>query len=407
MKIKSLVIAMSLVAASGAAWAGDYNSEQAGAMVAMDNSTYQSTIDSMNQVGDRFNTGLGSDWTRYVSFHGGLFTDFAIGNNPQGWVGENDERVSVTNGYLAIQATPNEWAKVDMTVNYSGASATYGNPSTQELFVDQAFATFGNADRYPVFVQAGKQYSPFGRYDLFPITKSLGQVLTETNQTEAQVGFVVPKGLYGSVYAFQNGVQEDQANGNKPYTLGGLLGFKKANDRMSFDLGMGYMSNMSGVQAIEDYVTNSGAYSSGSAQGYTDGTDHPAIAPYVSFKTGPFGIDVDYVTALEKFNKNTLPFDNASADGAEPSAVDAQVTYDFNMRDMDQQVFVGYQRSNEASALDIPEKRVTAGYNVTPWQNVELGLQVNRNSEYSNGYAGNQSNDESFYTVDMRVGVQF
>lgn len=410
MKIKSLVIAMSLATVSGLAWAGDYNAEAASVSstsTAADNSMYQDTINSMNQVTDRKAANLGLDWTKYVSVHGGLFVDGVWGAKSQNFVGENSKALSVTNGYMSVEATPNDWTKFDMTANYSDASSSYSTGSDQTAYVDQVYATFGNSDKYPVFVQLGRQYAPFGRYDLYPTVKSLGQVLTQTNQTEAQLGFVVPQGLYGSVYTFQNGVQQDQADGTKPYNWGGLVGFKKANDRMSVDLGVGYMSNMTGVQAIQDYVTNAGAYSDNtSGQGYYN-SSVGAMAPYVTFKTGPFGVDLDYVAALDRFNKATLPYETSSSDGAKPTAFDANVSYDFNKRDMDQQVFVGYQKSTQSSALDIPKDRYAAGYNVYPWTNVMFGAEIDRDNEYGSGNAGNNSQGETYYIYNLRAGVQF
>ena len=408
MKIKSLVIAMSLATVSGLAWAGDYNAEAASvsaSSTAVDNSMYQDTINNLNQVADRKAANLGLDWTKYVSVHGGLFVDGVWGSKSQNFAGENSKALSVTNGYMSVEATPNDWTSFDLTANYSDASSSYITGSDQTAYIDQAYATFGNPDRYPLFVQLGRQYAPFGRYDLNPVVKSLGQVLTQTNQTEAQVGFVVPQGLYGSVYTFQNGVQEDQTGGTNPYNFGGLVGFKKANDRMSVDLGVGYMSNMTGVQSIQDYITNSGAYSSNSrSQTYYD-NNVAAMAPYVTFKTGPFGVDLDYVTALDDFDSTTM--ETQAGEGAQPSAFDSKVTYSFNKKNMDQQVFVGYQRSGEASALDLPQDRYAVGYNVYPWTNVVFGLEIDRDNEYSDDYVGNNSQGETYYIYNLRAGVQF
>lgn len=403
---------MSLATVSGLAWAGDYNAEAASvssSSAAADNSMYQDTINNMNQVADRKSANLGLDWTKYVSVHGGLFVDGVWGAKSKDFAGENTKALSVTNGYVAFEATPNDWAKFDMTANYSDASSSYVTGSDQNAYIDQAYVTFGNADRYPVFVQLGRQYSPFGRYDLTPVVKSLGQVLTQTNQTEAQVGFVVPQGLYGSVYTFQNGVAKDDGNGTasstNPYNFGGLVGFKKANDRMSVDLGLGYMSNMTGVQAIQDYITNEGAYSSNSRSQTFYNNDVDAIAPYVSFKTGPFGVDLDYVSALEHFDAATMQ--SKTNEGAEPSAFDSKVTYSFNKKNMDQEVFVGYQHSAEASALDLPEDRYAVGYNIYPWTNVVFGAEIDRDHEYSSEYVGNYNQGETYYIYNLRAGVQF
>lgn len=386
------------------------------------NSFYQSTIKQLNQVTDEgVKTDLSTDWTKYLSFSGGMYADAKAGDQTYDTQGENTNRLSVTNAHLTVQATPNTWSQLTLVTNYSGASNTYAaNPDNavtsvnrngdvnddndDSVYIDQAYATFGDDTRYPVFAQIGKQYLPFGQYDINPVVKSLSQVLTEANATDGQVGFVTPEGLYGSTYVFQNSVSSNgSTDTTNPYNGGAVLGFKKTNEEMVFDLGLGYMNNMSGVDAVANYID----------QGVPEvgyGSDVSALAPYASFQTGPFGINVDYVTALSYFDKATLPYESTSDNGAKPSAVDSQVSYAFNVKDMDQVLFVGYQVSNQASALNIPKNRYDVGYNIYPLKNVLVGLEVTRDTNYGGADTvdvGDTADGENYYTYNARVGVQF
>lgn len=137
------------------------------------------------------------------------------------------------------------------------------------------------------------------------------------------------------------------------------------------------------------------------------GSSVAALAPYASFQTGPFGIKADYVTALSYFDKGSLPYEINSDNGAKPSAVDTQASYAFNLRDMDHVLFVGYQVSDQASALNLPKKRYDVGYDVYPLKNVLLGLEITRDTNYAAGNVGDTADGEDYYTYNARVGVQF
>ena len=419
MKIKLLSILLTSTVSS-VVFAEGVTTQQAPATE--NTSFYQSTINKLNQSTDQEEqTALSIDWTKYLSFSGAMYADAKGGDQSYDTQGENSNRLSVTNAHVTAQATPNTWSQLTLVTNYSGASSSYqanpddldiaSNPdkstTNNPLYVDQAYVTFGDESRYPVFAQIGKQYLPFGQYDVNPAVKSLSQMLTETNATDAQLGFVTPQGLYGSAYVFQNPLSSDSNTSNSsPYNGGAVLGFKKSNEEMVFDAGLGYMNDMSGVDSIANYMET--VPNNGAGGGY--GSSVSALAPYASFQTGPFGINVDYVTALSYFDQASLPYETTSDNGAKPSAIDSQVSYAFNVKDMDQVLFVGYQISDQASALNLPKKRYDVGYNLYPLKNVLVGLEVTQDTNYggsSTADAGDTADGEKYYTYNARVGLQF
>ncbi|MCD8524826.1 MAG: LbtU family siderophore porin [Gammaproteobacteria bacterium] len=294
-------------------------------------SFYQSTLQHLNQSFDHADVDLhaSDEWAKYVDITGGFYVDAKAGDQTYNAQGENTHRLSVTDAYLKVSATPNSWTRLTAVSNYSGASTSYGaNPDKPEetdntVYIDQIYATFGDEARSPVFAQVGKQYLPFGQYNVYPVVKPLGQVLTQTNATDAQVGFIVPEGLYGTAYVFQNPVSSDGLDETMPYNGGVALGFKKNYSGLDVDLGMSYINNMSAVDAIANYIEQETVN-----EGY--GSSVSALAPYASFQQGPFGFIIDYVSALSTFDQSTLPYDLNSKNGAKPSALDAQASYAFN-----------------------------------------------------------------------------
>ena len=77
---------------------------------------------------------------------------------------------------------------------------------------------------------------------------------------------------------------------------------------------------------------------------------------------------------------------------------------------MDQVLFVGYQISDQASALNLPKKRYDVGYNLYPLKNVLVGLEVTQDTNYggsSTADAGDTADGEKYYTYNARVGLQF
>lgn len=410
MKIKLLSILLT-TSVSSAVFAEGVTTQQSPATERSD--FYQSTINQLNQAGDTGDQiALSEEWTKYLTVSGIMYTDAKAGDLDYATQGENTERLSVSNAHLTLQATPNTWSQLTLVTNYSGASGTYGaNPNDSDftntsmedntVYVDQAYATFGDDGRYPVFAQVGRQYLPFGQYSVNPVVKSFGQVLTEMNTTDAQVGFVVPEGLYGSAYVFQNSVNSEGNSSSNPYNGGAVLGLKKSNEEMQLDTGVGYLNNMSGVDSVANYLNQNNL-------GY--GSSVAALAPYASFQTGPFGLKVDYVTALSYFDKTSLPYEAGNDNGAKPSAIDAQASYAFNVREMDQVLFVGYQISNQASALNLPKKRYDAGYTLYPVKNVLVGLEVTRDTNYGGSSTvdvGDTADGEKYYTYNARIGIEF
>lgn len=376
---------------------------QAAPMMEARTDMYQVTYDTMSQNASRAKPM--PDWFNRVGVSGGMNFDAHWGNRSLNYVGENTKRLSLNDAYINASATVNDWTKAFLGLSYSDSSAFYSSVYTSStngnrrsgLNLEQGYLTIANYDVSPVFFQVGKQFADFGRYTIHPITRTMTQVLSESLETSAKLGFITRMGLHGDISAFDNQITQTGFNHTKP-VYGASLGFDQTNDQLGFDVGVGYLSNMTGVNDVANAVSN---FNGGTFQ-HTVG----AVAVYGDVNSGPFNLGVRYTTAIQHFSPNDLSTvaGTTNASGARPWAADITAGYGYNAMGKNQNVYLGYQTSNNAVNIALPKSRWLAGLSVDMWKNTNLGVEVAHDTAYSsgNGGTGNSNN-----TIGARASVKF
>lgn len=368
---------------------------------------------------------MSADWFKRIQMSGGINVDVGKwGNRNMAYMGENYQRLSLNDVYINIAADVNEWTKAFASISYgnpstnadnaAGAgndpgeySAAYANniqgTAVNNVQVEQALITISNFDVSPIFLQVGKGFQDFSRYQIHPITRSMTQVMSETLATSIELGFVVPMGLHGDVYVFDDPTGKIGKTA-RTTNYGAALGYDQISDQLGFDLGVGYLYNLYGVNDIAYAVNNF----TGNA-GYNNRVS--GIAAYADVNSGPFWLSGRYTTAIQRFNILDLPKNGAAASttGAKPWTAGGEVGYGF----MDlfgmgygkkQNIYLGYQASREAAGLDLPKSRWQLGYNVDIWPHTNFGIQWDHDQNYS---AANGGNNNSTNLVSLRAAVQF
>ena len=210
-------------------------------------------------------------WFNRIQVSGGVNVDLGkFGSRNKAYMGENYRRVSLNDAYVNFGANINEWTKAFASINFQTAttvtdgngfgeySAAYSNningDGNNHVEVEQAFATMANFDALPFFVQVGKQFQDFGRYEIHPITRSLTQSMSETLATSLKAGFVA-NGFNGSVSVFDDALNRNNKSTSRTNYIG-ALGYEQASDQMGFDLGAAYIHNLAGVNDVAYNVVN-------------------------------------------------------------------------------------------------------------------------------------------------------
>jgi hypothetical protein len=381
------------------------------------------TLITMTQnVGRAIPNACSAGWYNRIRFSGGMNVDIGKwGQRNANFQGENYQRLSVNDMYLNLGADVNEWTKAFLSISFStpttanniggitggaGAftpyNAQYSSPynglsttsaGQTNFTVEQAYATLGNFDVSPVFLQIGKQFQDFSRYEIHPITRSLTQVLSEALETSVKLGFIA-NGFQGSIYVFDTPIPQFGTSHNRT-DYGVALGYERPSDAIGFDVGVAYLYNLIGAQDVADAVNYFN-----SSNGFNDRAG--GIAAYGDINSGPFVFGLRYTTAVQRFSAIDLPRRGtadtasgvvlASATGAKPWAAGAQATYGFENWGKAQNVYLGYQVSGQAAAISIPKNRWLLGYGIDVWNYVGFGVEWDHDTGYSTGSGGNSRN---------------
>jgi hypothetical protein len=359
-------------------------------------------------------------WFNRIQLSGGANVDLGKFGKRNGDIeGENVQRFSLNDVYLNISANVNEWTRAFMSISFNDATSTGGTDSDvygysavyshNTLNLEQAYATFGNFDVSPFYIQVGKMFQDFSSYDIHDITRSMTQVLSEALETSGRVGFIVPMGFHGSIFAFDDPIPQINKSSSKT-NYGASLGFDQPSDQLGWDVGVGYLYNMIGAEDVAHGVTN-----------FTGGGYHSragAVAAYADLNSGPFVIGARWTGAVKRFNPNDLPkhgmadlstiddvvFSDAS--GAKPWAAGIQAGYGFEAFGCrNNNVYLGYQASRESEGIGLPKDRWLAGYAVDMFgKNTNVGIEWDHDKDYN---VANGGNGESSNLVSLRAGVQF
>lgn len=359
-------------------------------------------------------------WYNRIQVAGGVNVDMGKwGNRNANFQGVNYQRFSLNDAYVNVGAVVNDWTKAFVSISYSDATPTGGTDSNVygyssvyrpfDLTLEQAFGTWGNFEVSPFYVQIGKQFQDFSRYEIHPITRSMTQVLSEILRTSAKIGFVTPMGFDGSVYAFDDAmpkIGKNQTNTN----YGAALGYDVPSDQLGWDVGVAYVYNMIGEADVAHGVSNfTGVFGYHSRVG--------AVAAYADVNSGPYSLAARYTTAVQRFNFNDMPkngvFDLIAEDvvspfasGAKPWAAGLTAGYDFEFWGCrNNNLYLGYQASGQAAGLGLPKSRWQAGYGIEVWRNTDFTLEYDHDDAYSVTRGGNGNDDYNLIT--LRASVKF
>jgi len=365
-----------------------------------------------------------ADWTSRITISGLVNVDAYASNTSPNFglksgtaMGGHSSNLSVNNANLFVDALVNDWTNVHMGLAYnSNRSKAYSREPASPIF-DEGYVTIANFSETPFFFRAGTEYLPYGFYDRYPMVQNPTQLLSETRATAAQVGFVSPVGVYGSVYGFR-GMSETTDPVNRPRinNWGANLGYAFSNAMYGLKLDAGYLNNMADVNYIGHHLASqSGTYSDRVG----------GLALHAGGSMGPFDAKADWVTALQRFNAANVGYNGK---GAKPSAWGAEIGYTFPVLAHQSRVGVGYQQSYQSSskntytaplasidgvavtsnnslgAYGLPKNRYYGTYtvNVSKW--TDIGLEVYHDRDFSLGQGGTGT---SATVGVLQLGVKF
>ena len=256
--------------------------------------------------------------------------------------GDNTAGVGVAEAVLGVEAAINDWIGGEVGLLYETVNSGLddGEDGTRTV-VDIATLIIGAPEGSWSFT-AGRQYAPFGVFATSLISDPLTLELGETNEVAVQFG-LSSGGLHGAIFGFYG--DNDQNGG-----YGAAIGYSLDRRESEFGLNLSYISdigasdNLQGVPADSRSRNNMPGWSVSAELGYKNAS-----------------LIGEYLVSQERFADDEVEF---AGRGAQPSSWLLEAACDVSLAGKAATVVASYQGLEEALALELPVRRVLAGFSV-------------------------------------------
>jgi hypothetical protein len=308
--------------------------------------------------------------------------------------------VSLATVEFSMDVYPTNWSQGRLVFLYEEGE------EDDHLLIDEGTVTLGNMDKFPATVAIGKKYLPFGSYLTSTISDPLTLELGETSDSVMQVDSQV-MGMYGSAYVF-NGDISEIGEDNKIDAYGAALGFANVVENFSYDFGVEWINNIADTDGIGDHLSDT---VNDEINDYVDGFSAHMLMSY-----GQVNFFAEYVGALQSFETAELDF---RGKGARPEALSFEIGYNTELLNRDALFTIGYQATEEALALGLPEERYLVAMSLGIFDNTTFSLEWAHDEDYDDGdfsatcldddgnvIGCNGSNNDAD-TLTMQLAVEF
>ncbi len=372
-------------------------------------------------------------WTCRINISGWMNTDAYLASQPPQFWGINpnfNPSVSVTptsippnvlvipstgrvsnlflnNANLFVDARVNNWVTAAMSMIYTsvtpymGSTGTYAIANSLLVYqplsrtaIDTAYATISNFKVSPLYFRVGKEYVPFGQYDPygFVVAENPTQLMTQINAPVAQLGFIMPNGLYGSLYTFAGNPKLSDGGTVHRIQNGGVdLGYQFNRSSNKFNIDAGYIANIADSNFLSSYYFNSiieGVTTPGLPNQKVPAWD---VNAEVTF--GPFDANGHYVGMTRSLVNPVFASGFRGAGFLAPAVrpiklgsnstvwgLEAGLT--FPVVAHQSRVALGYQRTTQLATL-LPKQRYYADYMINFAKWFDLGAAIFQDRDYS------------------------
>lgn len=321
-----------------------------------------------------------------------------------GWSGQNSSDIILDILELGVDAQMGSWASAHILFLYE-------QEADDNLLVDEAVITIANTEFSPFYLAAGRMYVPFGNFESNMISDPITLTLAETREEAIQLGFELENGLYSSAYIFNGKVSESNNNYSRISNshidnFGFNLGYLIENENMSFDFGLGYISNIGSTDALQDSIADNGLCSgNGCINDYVGGLSLHAIASF-----GNINFIGEYIKTTSSFKSSEITAVNTKE--LEPAAWNLEAAYNFNITGKDANIAIAYQGSDDfylaTDSSDLFKKAWLIGFNMDLYKNTTLSLEWRKAKAYTEvknslTAAGDSYKDENLLQMNLSV----
>ena len=265
----------------------------------------------------------------------------------------------------------------------------YEDDGTDTISLDEAWATLGNTETYPAYLQAGRWAIPFGGFDTSMSTDPLSKSLGETAESAVLVGFT-QNGFTVEAYGY-NGDTQQADEDDKIDQYGLSASYEAELTGATVNIGGGYISNIADSGGLSDAVTSSTALVDYTAGWEVHGT----------LNISQFTVYAGYMSARSSFDSGDLAF---NSEGAKPAAWNLEAAYVTELMGKETTLAATIQGTDEAFALSYPETRVGGAVTIQVMDNASVTAEYIHDEDYGTSDGGT---GDSGHTATLKVAAEF
>ena len=325
-------------------------------------------------------SGQGDGWLNSIEISGVVEVEAAYAD-PSGGNEESDAAVATVE--LGIAAQISDMVSAEVVLLHE--------EDDTPLEVDVATMTFGSG---PWAVMVGQYFVPFGVFESSFISDPLTLELGETRESALQFGFE-SGGFHGAVYTFNGNLDED--GDSEIDSFGVAAGYSAEGEGTEFGVNLAYISDIGDSDSLQDLINES---LSGDVD-YDSQVGGWSASALLRF--GNLSLLTEYLGATENFEVDELAFEG---EGAEPTSYMIEAALKFELAGIPATFFVGYQETDEAAALELPEERFLVGLSVEMMEGVTLAVEGTFDEDYGNSDAGDYSGGDADI-VTLQLATEF
>ncbi len=317
------------------------------------------------EKGQLENEDFGHMINQYVDFNGLIEVAGSSSNN---FADESESRFELATVELGFVGKMTDWATAHLTFLYEEGG-------DDKVLVDDAHILIGNMDTFPVYINAGRQYLPFGNFTSNMISDPLTLEIAETRETALQLGFAA-KGIYGSVFAF-NGDTNEAGGDSRIEQYGANLGYTFEQDSFALDVGVSYLNSMGDSDGLSNILKDQNLLESD----YVDG-----FGAYAVSSLGPVRLIGEYISALDTFE---------DAAHSKPMAFNLEAAYAFSLGKIESTIALAYQGTEDLAGT-LPESRILGTLALGIFNSTTLAFEYAHDEDFDEADGGTNESADSF-----------
>ena len=289
-------------------------------------------------------SGMAVGWFNAVEVTGTVEVE-GVHSKPHGESSSTDFDTSTVD--LGIEAQVSEWVSAAAVLSWDG--------DEDKFALDEAAITAAPPDG-PWSLAVGRIYVPFGTFDTNLVSDPLTLDVGETREEAVVVG-VSSGGFDWALFGF-NGDNDPKGKDNVS-NFGLAAGYSMETGGTEFGANISWINDIGESDGLQqDGVARVGGW-----------------AASLGARHGDASLIIEQVAAMDEFKAGDLA-------GSKPSAWTVEAAYDFELAGKAATAAASLQGTRQASAADLPERRVLAGISLEVAENVGLGIEWSRDTAY-------------------------